>query len=64
MGKPTGFMEYPRKTVPYRNEDERLADYGEIYSTPAEDRLRRQGARCMDCGVPFCQSDQIGRAHV
>jgi len=57
MGKPTGFMEYPRKTVPYRNEDERLADYGEIYSTPAEDRLRRQGARCMDCGVPFCQSD-------
>jgi glutamate synthase (NADPH/NADH) small chain len=57
MGKPTGFMEYPRKAVPYRSEDERLADYGEIYTVPAEDRLRRQGARCMDCGVPFCQSD-------
>jgi NAD(P)H-dependent glutamate synthase small subunit len=57
MGKPTGFMEYPRKTVPYRDENERLQDYGEIYTVPAEDRLRRQGARCMDCGVPFCQSD-------
>ena len=57
MGKPTGFMEYPRKTVPYRDVDERLEDYGEIYSAPAENRLRRQGARCMDCGVPFCQSD-------
>jgi len=50
-------MEYPRKTVPYRDVNERLEDYGEIYSAPAENRLRRQGARCMDCGVPFCQAD-------
>jgi NADPH-dependent glutamate synthase beta subunit-like oxidoreductase len=57
MGKPTGFMEYPRKTVPYRDEQERLGDYAEIYTAPREDRLKRQGARCMDCGVPFCQSD-------
>jgi NAD(P)H-dependent glutamate synthase small subunit len=57
MGKPTGFMEYPRKTVPYRDATERLVDYAEIYTEPGEDRLRRQGARCMDCGVPFCQSD-------
>lgn len=57
MGKPTGFMEYPRRTVPYRDENERLGDYGEIYTPPAEKRLQRQGARCMDCGVPFCQSD-------
>jgi len=57
MGKPTGFMEYPRKNVPYRDQNERLGDYGEIYTAPAENRLRRQGARCMDCGVPFCQSD-------
>jgi len=57
MGKPTGFMEYPRKTVPYRDEQERLSDYNEIYTEPSEDRLKRQGARCMDCGVPFCQSD-------
>ena len=57
MGKPTGFMEYPRKPVPYRDEQERLGDYKEIYTDPSEQRLRRQGARCMDCGVPFCQSD-------
>lgn len=57
MGKPTGFMEYPRKTVPYRGEQERLSDYGEIYTAPTEKRLRQQGARCMDCGVPFCQSE-------
>jgi glutamate synthase (NADPH/NADH) small chain len=57
MGKPTGFMEYRRRTVPYRDEQERLSDYNEIYTAPEEDRLKRQGARCMDCGVPFCQSD-------
>ena len=56
MGKPTGFMEYPRRTVPYRDEKQRLKDYREIYTAPDEGRLRRQGARCMDCGVPFCQS--------
>ena len=50
-------MEYRRRTVPYRDEQERLGDYGEIYTAPEEDRLKRQGARCMDCGVPFCQSD-------
>jgi glutamate synthase (NADPH/NADH) small chain len=57
MGKPTGFMEYTRKIVPYRDPNERLGDFDEIYTPPAEDRLREQGARCMDCGVPFCQSD-------
>ncbi len=57
MGKPTGFMEYRRRTVPYRDEQERLGDYAEIYTPAEEDRLQRQGARCMDCGVPFCQSD-------
>ncbi|MBT8422931.1 MAG: NAD(P)-binding protein, partial [Gammaproteobacteria bacterium] len=57
MGKPTGFMEYRRRPVPYRDEQERITDYKEIYTPPEEDRLKRQGARCMDCGVPFCQSD-------
>lgn len=56
MGKPTGFKEFPRKTVPYRDEFERLNDYLEIYTEPEEEHLRTQGARCMDCGVPFCQS--------
>jgi glutamate synthase (NADPH/NADH) small chain len=57
MGKPTGFMEYPKKNVPYRDASERLGDFGEIFTPPVEEHLRNQGARCMDCGVPFCQSD-------
>jgi NAD(P)H-dependent glutamate synthase small subunit len=57
MGKPTGFMEYPKKSVPYRDARERLRDFGEIFTEAAEDHLRNQSARCMDCGVPFCQSD-------
>jgi NAD(P)H-dependent glutamate synthase small subunit len=57
MGKPTGFMEYPKKSVPYRDASERLGDFREIFTAPAEEHLRNQGARCMDCGVPFCQSN-------
>ena len=57
MGKPTGFMEFTRKVVPYRDAAERIGDFGEIYTAPDEDKLREQGARCMDCGVPFCQSN-------
>ena len=56
MGKVTGFMEYPRSIVPYRDTAERLNDFGEIYSQADESNLKTQGARCMDCGVPFCQS--------
>ena len=56
MGKPTGFKEFPRQTVPYRDVIERIGDYGEIFTDPDEDHLQTQGARCMDCGVPFCQS--------
>ena len=55
MGKPTGFMEYPRKTVPYRDEQERLGDYREIYTEPDEARLRRQGARCLSSSGVLCQ---------
>ncbi|MGI9259964.1 MAG: glutamate synthase subunit beta [Gammaproteobacteria bacterium] len=57
MGKATGFMEYRKKSVPYRDPAERQKDFGEIFTVPNEEHLRRQGARCMDCGVPFCQSD-------
>src|SRR6186997_2235911 len=56
MGKPTGFKEFPRRAVPYREPLLRLADFGEIFTHPPEEHLRLQGARCMDCGVPFCQS--------
>lgn len=55
--KPTGFMEYPKKNVPYRSAIQRLGDFEEIFTEPHEDQLRIQGVRCMDCGVPFCMSD-------
>ncbi|HEY5666207.1 MAG TPA: glutamate synthase subunit beta, partial [Gammaproteobacteria bacterium] len=57
MGKPTGFKEYTRKPVPYRDAGERIGDFDEIYTEPLEVRLTEQAARCMDCGVPFCQSN-------
>jgi NADPH-dependent glutamate synthase beta subunit-like oxidoreductase len=56
MGKPTGFKEFSRQAVPYRDARERVGDFLEIFTPPDESQLRRQGARCMDCGVPFCQS--------
>src|SRR5688572_27626764 len=56
MGKPTGFKEFPRETVPYRDPVKRIEDFGEIFTEPPEEHLKMQGARCMDCGVPFCQS--------
>ena len=57
MGNPTGFKEFSRQPVPYRDPLVRIEDYGEIFTAPDELRLAEQGARCMDCGVPFCQSD-------
>ena len=57
MGKPTGFMEFERDAAPYRDAAGRLADFKEIYTAQDERRLAGQGARCMDCGVPFCQSN-------
>ena len=56
MGKPTGFKDYERRTVPYREPLLRIRDYDEIFTPAEEDQLKLQGARCMDCGVPFCQS--------
>lgn len=58
MGKPTGFKEFVREVEPYRDPQQRLLDYKEIYTPHDEEHLRTQGARCMDCGVPFCQSDE------
>jgi len=56
MGKPTGFMEIGRDAGTYRPIDERLKDWKEIPIPLPEDRLRHQGARCMDCGIPFCMN--------
>ncbi len=57
MGKPTGFKEYPRNTVPYRNAEVRINDFHEFLEEVDEDHLKTQGARCMDCGLPFCQGE-------
>ena len=57
MGKATGFLEYQRKPVPYRDPVVRLDDFDEIFTEPSALHLKTQGARCMDCGVPFCQSE-------
>ncbi len=57
MGKTTGFLETARRENPYREADERLKDFEELHAAlPVADR-RGQASRCMDCGVPFCQSD-------
>jgi NAD(P)H-dependent glutamate synthase small subunit len=56
MGKPTGFKEFPREAVPYRDPDARANDFLEIFTQAPVEHLMTQGARCMDCGVPFCQS--------
>ncbi len=54
MGKTTGFLEYERHDRTYAPVDERLEHYKEFVKPLPEDELRRQGARCMDCGIPYC----------
>ena len=54
MGKPTGFLEIERETPKRRSVEERIRDWREVELPLAEDTLRSQGARCMDCGIPFC----------
>ena len=56
MGKTTGFMEYSRELPSRRPVIERINDWFEIYRDFPEDKLAVQGARCMDCGVPFCHT--------
>jgi len=54
MGKVTGFLEYARETPHRRQVTERLHDYKELEGKFAEPELKKQAARCMDCGIPFC----------
>ena len=54
MGKPTGFIEFDRKLPARRPVPVRLRDWREVYEPFPEDEAVRQGARCMDCGIPFC----------
>jgi len=54
MGKPTGFKEYTRETAKRRPVELRVLDWDEVYNEVSVEMLRDQGARCMDCGIPFC----------
>ena len=56
MGNPTGFLEFKRQTFPERPPLERIQDWNEFHLHLTEDDLQRQGARCMDCGIPFCHT--------
>ena len=54
MGKPTGFKEFTRELPAYRDPKQRLGDDKELYVEFSDEKTQKQGARCMDCGVPFC----------
>ena len=56
MGKATGFLEYARQTPERRPVIERVNDWFEVYQDFGADKLKKQAARCMDCGVPFCHT--------
>src|SRR5258706_602185 len=59
MGKPTGFIEFQRELPTDRAADERVHDWQEFHHHMPEEKLREQGARCMDCGVPFCHTGSL-----
>ncbi|MDN3448556.1 glutamate synthase subunit beta [Planococcus sp. APC 3906] len=56
MGKPTGFMEYNRQTLKERIPQERVKDWSDYTVPLSDEEVSKQGARCMDCGVPTCQT--------
>ncbi len=59
MGNPTGFMEFTRQTSQTRPPEERIQNFNEFHIPLHADEQQAQGARCMDCGVPFCQSGMM-----
>jgi len=59
MGKPTGFIEYLRELPADRAAEERIRDWNEFHHHMEEKNLREQGARCMDCGIPFCHTGTL-----
>lgn len=59
MGKPTGFLEYQRELPSDRDPAERVHDWNEFRNQLPEDELKKQAARCMDCGTPFCHTGMI-----
>jgi len=59
MGKPTGFIEYLRELPVDRKAHERIRDWNEFHEHMDEKKLQEQGARCMDCGIPFCHTGTL-----
>lgn len=59
MGKPTGFLDFARAPIKDRPPLERINDWEEMHLAQAEQVLREQGGRCMDCGVPFCHTGKL-----
>src|ERR1700694_3949238 len=59
MGKTTGFLDYAREPIHDRAPLERIRDWEEMHLGCAEQTLREQGARCMDCGGPFCNTGKL-----
>lgn len=59
MGKPTGFLEFDRKNDPAEAPLERIRHYREFHPRLPREERQRQGGRCMECGVPFCQSGAV-----
>ena len=59
MGKPTGFLEYERETGGVISPEERIQNFNEFHIPLSSEMQQKQGARCMDCGVPFCQSGMM-----
>lgn len=59
MGKPTGFLEYDRMTSEAVAPLERIKNFNEFHIPLTEEQQKKQGARCMECGVPFCQSGMV-----
>ena len=63
MGKPTGFMDYKREDTAAFSVEERIKNFNEFHTPLSKEEQQKQGARCMDCGVPFCQAGmKIGNA--
>ncbi|XP_017137128.1 glutamate synthase [NADH], amyloplastic isoform X2 [Drosophila miranda] len=61
LDKTRGFVKYKRETAPYRDAADRQKDWNEVYNFPhVRKNLKVQAARCMECGVPFCQSNSTG----
>jgi glutamate synthase (NADPH/NADH) small chain len=56
MGKPTGFLEYERLSEAYAPVEQRVKHYKEFVVTLSDEEAAKQGARCMDCGIPFCNN--------